>query len=52
MSSNTIFTLSKEYDTPSEKVRKTSGDLDYTKKALVTTTEMVAKEGNTNMVDK
>ena len=52
MSSNTIFTLPKESDTPSERVRKTSGDLDDTKHALVTTTDTVVKEGNTDMVDK
>ena len=49
---NTIGLLPKKSDTPSEKVRKTIGDLDDTKKALVTTTDMVVKEGNTDMVDK
>ena len=52
MSSNNISPLPKEYDTPSEKVRKTSGYLDDTKQALVTTTDKVFKEGNTAMVDK
>ena len=52
MSSNTICPFHKESDTPSEKVRKTSGDLDDTKQALVTTTDTVFKEGNTDMVDK
>ena len=47
MSSNISDPLTKKYDNPSEKFRKTSGDLDYTKKALVTTTETVVKEGNT-----
>ena len=42
-SSNIIGPLPKESDTPSEKVRKTSGDLDDTNKALVNTTETVAK---------
>ena len=49
---NTIFPLPKESDTPSEKVIKTIGDLDDTKKALVNTTYTVFKEGNTDMVDK
>ena len=52
MSSNIIGPLPKEYDNPSEKVRKTSGDLDDTKKALVFTTGMVVKEGNTDMLNK
>ena len=52
MSSNTIGPLHKEYDNTSEKVRKTSGDFDYTKKALVITTDTVVKEGNTDMVDR
>ena len=52
MSTNTIFPLLKESDTPSEKVRKTSGDRDNTKQALVTNTYTVVKEGNTDMVDK
>ena len=52
MSSNIIGPLPKESDNPSEKVRKTSGDLDDTKKALVTTTDTVVKEGNTDMFDK
>ena len=52
MSPNTIFSLPKESDTPSEKVRKTSGDLDGIKQSLVTTTDMFFKQGNTYMVDK
>ena len=52
MSSNIIGPLPKEYDNPSEKVRKKSGYLDDTKKALVTTTDTVFKEGNTDMVEK
>ena len=47
MPTNTIFPLTKEYDTPSEKVIKKSGDLGDTKQALVTTTDMVDKEGKT-----
>ena len=41
-----------EYDNPSERVGKTSGDLDDNKKSLVATTGMVVKEGNNFMVDK
>ena len=52
ISSNTICPLSKESDNPSEKVRKTGGDLYDIKKTLVTTTETFVKEGNTDMVDK
>ena len=52
MSSNTIFPLPKESDTPSEKFRKTSEELDDTKHALVTTNETYVKEGNNYMVDK
>ena len=52
MSSNIIGSLPKESDNPSEKVIKTSGYLDYTKKALVFTIDTVVKEGNTNMVYK
>ena len=52
MSSNISESLPKKYDNPSEKVIKTSGDLDYSEKSLVTTTDMVVKEGNTDMVDK
>ena len=40
MSYNNICTFPKEFDTPSETFRKTSGDLDHNKKALVTTTDM------------
>ena len=52
MSSNIIGLFPKEYDNPSEKVRKTNGNLDDTKKALVTNTDTVFREGNTDMVDK
>ena len=45
MSSNIIGPLPKEYDNTGEKFRKTSGDLDDTKKALVFTTETVSKKG-------
>ena len=44
--------MPKEYNNPSKNIRKTSGDLDDTKKALVTTTDTVVKEWNTEMVDK
>ena len=43
MSSNIIGPLPKESDNPSETVRKKGGDLDDTKKALVTTTDTVFK---------
>ena len=43
MSSNIIGPLPNESDNPSERVRKTSGDLDDTEKALVTTTDKVDK---------
>ena len=49
MYSNTSDLLQKKFDNPSKTVRKTSGDLDETEKALVTTTNTVAKEGNTDM---
>ena len=52
ISSNIIGPLPKESDNPSEKVIKTSGDLDYTKQALFFTTDTVVKEGNTDIVDK
>ena len=52
MSSNVIGTLPKKSDNPSEKVIKTSGYLDDTKKELFFTTYTVVKEGNTDMVDK
>ena len=52
MSSNISDPLPKKYDNPSEKVRKTSGDVDNTKKALVNTTDTVFKEGNTDTVEK
>ena len=43
MSSNTIVPLPKEYDNPSEKVRKLSGDLDDIKMELVTNIDTVVK---------
>ena len=49
MASNISDPLKNKSDNPSEKVRKTSGNLDETKKALVTTNDMVVKEGNTEM---
>ena len=52
MSYNIIGPLPKEYDNPSEKVRKASGYLDDTKKALVATIDIVVKEGTTDMVEK
>ena len=52
MSSNIIGPFPKESDNSSEKVRKTSGDLDDTKNALVITTDRVVIEVNTDMVDK
>ena len=52
MSLNTIYPLPKESDTTSEKARKTSGDLDDNRQALVTTTDAIFKEGNNDMVDK
>ena len=52
MSPNNIYPLPKEYDNTSEKVRKKIRYLDYTKKALVFTTDNVSKDGNTDMVDK
>ena len=39
-------------DAPSEKVKKTSGDLDDIKKPLVTTIDTVVKEGTTDTVEK
>ena len=52
MSSNISDPFPKKYDNPSEKVRKTSGDLYDIEKAIVTTTDTVVKEGNTDTVDK
>ena len=51
MSSNISDPFPNKSDNPGEKVRKTSGDLDETKNTLVTTTDTVFKEGNTDMVD-
>ena len=52
MLSNIIGTLLKESDILNEKVRKTSGVLDDTKDKFVTTTDDVAKEGKTDMVER
>ena len=52
MSPNTSDPFPKKSDTPGEKVRKTSGDLDETEKALVNSTDTAVKEGNTEMVVK
>ena len=52
MSSNISDPFPKKYDNPSEKVRNKSGDLDESEKAFVATTDTVAKEGNTDMVEK
>ena len=52
MSYNIIWPLTKEYDDPSEKVRKISWYWDDTNKGLVTTTDKTVKDGNTDMVDK
>ena len=49
MSSNISDPFPKKSDNPSIIVIKTSGDLDETEKALVTTTNTVVKEGNTDM---
>ena len=43
MSSNTIVTLPKKYDNPSENFRKASGYLGDTKKVLVTTIDTFVK---------
>ena len=52
MSSNISDTLPNKSDNPSEKVRKTSGNLEKTKKALVTTIDTVFREGNTDKEGK
>ena len=52
MASNIRYPLLKKSYNPSEKVRKSSGDLDETEKALVTTTDTIVKEGNADMVDE
>ena len=49
MFSNISDPFPKKYENPSITVRKTSGDLDETKKELVTTTDTVVKEGNNYM---
>ena len=52
MSYNISNPLPKESDNPSEKVRNKSGYLYDTEKALITTTDTVVKERNTDMIDK
>ena len=52
MASNTSNPSTNKYDNTSITVRKTSGDLDETKKALVTINCTVVKEGNTEMGTK
>ena len=52
MSSNISDPFPKRSYNPRIKVRKTSGDLDETEKALVTTAYTVVKEGNTDMGEK
>ena len=52
MSSNISDSLPNKSDNPGEKVRKKSGDFDNTKKALVTTTDTVVKEENSDMAYK
>ena len=49
MSSNISDPLPKKSDNPSITVRKISGDLDETEKSLVTTSDRVVKEGNTEI---
>ena len=52
VSSNIIGPLPNKSENPSEKVKKTSGDLDHTKNSLVFTNDTVVKEGITDTVDK
>ena len=52
MSSNISNPFPKKSDNPSISVRKKSGDLDETEKALVTNTDTVVKEGNNDMGTK
>ena len=52
MFSNTSDPLPKKSDNPSERVRKTSGGLYDTEKALVTTTDTVVKKGKKTNVAK
>ena len=52
MSSNSIDPLHKESDNPGEKVRKATGDLDDTKKALISTIDTIIKEGKTDIDEK
>ena len=52
MYSNISDLLQEKSDNPSITARKTSGGLDETKKALVTTTDTVFKKGYTNMGKK
>ena len=52
MSSNISDPLQNKFYNPSITVRKTSGDLDETKKALVTSTYTVVNKENTGMGTK
>ena len=52
MSSDISDPLSKRSDNPSITVIKTSGDSYETEKTLITTTDMVVKEGNIDMGTK
>ena len=52
MSSNISEPLQKKSNNRIITVRKKSGNLDETKKALDATTDTVVKEGNTDMVKK
>ena len=52
LSSNISDPLPKKSDNPSEKVIKTSGNLDETGKVLSTNADMVVKEENTYMKRK
>ena len=52
LSSNISDPLPKKSDNPSEKVIKTSRNLDETGKVLITNTDMIVKKGNTYMLKK
>ena len=45
-----ILPLTQESETPSEKVRKTSGDVEHNKQAFVNTSDMVVNKGTTNIL--
>ena len=49
MSSHIIGTLPNKLYSPSERVEKSSGNLDYMKNPLVTTIDTVEKKVNTKM---